>query len=243
MGLFNGIKNLLFEDVDQYGHPVKRAENKTATDKLPDDGMPIREASKGKTDAYSHAKVDGSEFKMTDNTDDSEEAQIDEVILDNIIAMLDEKNLPGPDYLELKKAANEEVMLKSIPDEKVRFSVSFAALKTASPSLTKQQILQSILTYIQYIEDERERGVDQFNKLWDEQVVAREEAIAKAKTEITELEEKLAKLKQFAQDQETQVVAVKEDCGKKKKEFNATVDFMIGKLRMDGAKLEDALND
>ena len=39
------------------------------------------------------------------------------------------------------------------------------------------------------------------------------------------------------------VVAVKADCGKKKKEFNATVDYMIGKLRMDGAKLEVALKE
>ena len=74
-------------------------------------------------------------------------------------------------------------------------------------------------------------------------MVAREEAIEKAKSEIAELEAKLEKLKTFAQEQEGQVVAVKADCGKKKKEFNATVDYMIGKLRMDGAKLDEALKE
>lgn len=240
MGLFKGIKNLLFEEVDEHGRPIKREERKTTPAAEPANsastqGMPTEDA---KSD--SRAASMGTEFKANDN---SEISEIDEGVLDNIIAMLDEKNLPGPDYLELKKAANDEVLLQSIPDEKMRFSVSYATLKAASPSLSKKQILQSILTYIQYIEDERERGTEQFNKLWQDQVVAREEAIEKAKAEIAELEAKLEKLKAFAQEQEGQVVAVKADCGRKKKEFNATVDYMIGKLRMDGAKLEDALKD
>ena len=240
MGLFKGIKNLLFEEVDEHGRPIKREEKKTApaaepTNSASAQGMPADDA-----ESDSRATSMGIDFKSDDN---SEPAEIDEGVLDNIIAMLDEKNLPGPDYLELKKAANDEVLLQSIPDEKMRFTVSYATLKAASPSLSKKQILQSILTYIQYIEDERTRGTEQFNKLWQEQVVAREEAIEKAKTEIAELEAKLEKLKTFAQEQEGQVVAVKADCGKKKKEFNATVDYMIGKLRMDGAKLEEALKE
>lgn len=240
MGLFKGIKNLLFEEVDEHGRPIKREEKKTAPAAEPANsastqGMPTEDAI-----SDSRAASMGNEFKTNGN---SEISEIDEGVLDNIIAMLDEKNLPGPDYLELKKAANDEVLLQSIPDEKMRFSVSYATLKAASPSLSKKQILQSILTYIQYIEDERERGTEQFNKLWQDQVVAREEAIEKAKAEIAELEAKLEKLKTFAQEQEGQVVAVKADCGRKKKEFNATVDYMIGKLRMDGAKLEDALKD
>ncbi|MBE6328492.1 MAG: hypothetical protein E7077_15845 [Bacteroidales bacterium] len=238
MGLFKGIKNLLFEEVDEHGRPIKREEKKTAPAAEPANsasaqGMPA-------DDANSQSTSMGIDFKSDDN---SEPAEIDEGVLDNIIAMLDEKNLPGPDYLELKKAANDEVLLQSIPDEKMRFTVSYATLKAASPSLSKKQILQSILTYIQYIEDERGRGIEQFNKLWQEQVVAREEAVEKAKAEIAELEAKLEKLKTFAQEQEGQVVAVKADCGKKKKEFNATVDYMIGKLRMDGAKLEEALKE
>lgn len=235
MGLFKGLKNLLFEEVDEKGRPVKREEPKSAPK-----AAPVEPAPENVTPAVRPTST-GTEFKTNDsNLDDS---NIDEGVLDNIIAMLDEKNLPGPDYLELKKAANDEVLVKTIPDEKTRYTVSFSSLKAAAPSLTKKQILQSILTYIQYIEDERANGVNQFNKLWQEQVVAREEAVAKAKTEIAELEEKLAKLKQFAQEQESQVSAVKTDCEKKKREFNATVDFMIGKLRMDGAKLEEALND
>lgn len=240
MGLFKGIKNLLFEEVDEHGRPIKREEKKTAPAAEPANSASTQEMPMEDAKSDSRAASMGTEFKANDN---SEISEIDEGVLDNIIAMLDEKNLPGPDYLELKKAANDEVLLQSIPDEKMRFSVSYATLKAASPSLSKKQILQSILTYIQYIEDERERGTEQFNKLWQDQVVAREEAIEKAKAEIAELEAKLEKLKTFAQEQEGQVVAVKADCGRKKKEFNATVDYMIGKLRMDGAKLEDALKD
>lgn len=240
MGLFKGIKNLLFEEVDEHGRPIKREEKKTAPAAESANSASTQEMPAEDAKSDSRAASMGTEFKANDN---SEISEIDEGVLDNIIAMLDEKNLPGPDYLELKKAANDEVLLQSIPDEKMRFSVSYATLKAASPSLSKKQILQSILTYIQYIEDERERGTEQFNKLWQDQVVAREEAIEKAKTEIAELEAKLEKLKTFAQEQEGQVVAVKADCGRKKKEFNATVDYMIGKLRMDGAKLEDALKD
>lgn len=240
MGLFKGIKNLLFEEVDEHGRPIKREEKKTAPAAEPANSASTQEMPTEDAKSDSRAASMGTEFKANDN---SEISEIDEGVLDNIIAMLDEKNLPGPDYLELKKAANDEVLLQSIPDEKMRFSVSYATLKAASPSLSKKQILQSILTYIQYIEDERERGTEQFNKLWQDQVVAREEAIEKAKAEIAELEAKLEKLKAFAQEQEGQVVAVKADCGRKKKEFNATVDYMIGKLRMDGAKLEDALKD
>ena len=240
MGLFKGIKNLLFEDVDEHGRPIKREEKKSAPAAETANSASAQGISADDAGFDSRAASMGIEFKSDDNLDATE---IDEGVLDNIIAMLDEKNLPGPDYLELKKAANDEVLLQSIPDEKIRFTVSYATLKAASPSLSKKQILQSILTYIQYIEDERARGIEQFNKLWQEQVVAREEAIEKAKSEIAELEAKLEKLKTFAQEQEGQVVAVKADCGKKKKEFNATVDYMIGKLRMDGAKLDEALKE
>lgn len=240
MGLFKGIKNLLFEDVDEHGRPIKREEKKFAPAAETANSASAQGISADDAGFDSRAASMGIEFKSDDNLDATE---IDEGVLDNIIAMLDEKNLPGPDYLELKKAANDEVLLQSIPDEKIRFTVSYATLKAASPSLSKKQILQSILTYIQYIEDERTRGTEQFNKLWQEQVVAREEAIEKAKSEIAELEAKLEKLKTFAQEQEGQVVAVKADCGKKKKEFNATVDYMIGKLRMDGAKLDEALKE
>ncbi len=233
MGLFKGIKNLLFEEVDEHGRPIERVEPKPAP-------APEPEKKKEESAVVEPSATKGAEFKTEDDT---VAAEVDERVLDNIIAMLDEKNIPGPDYLELKKAANDEVLLKSIPDEKMRFTVSYATLKAASPSLNKKQILQSILTYIQYIEDERERGTAQFDKLWQDQVVAREEAVAKSKTEIAELEERLAKLKQFVEEQGGQVEAIKADCGKKKKDFNATVDYMIGKLRMDGAKLEEVLND
>lgn len=235
MGLFKGIRDLLFEEVDDKGRPVKREVPAAA----PREPVPAPEPEEEAP--TTQAVPTGTEFKV--NEDNLDSSEIDDVVLDNIIAMLDEKNLPGPDYLELKKAANDEVLLQSIPDEKLRFSVSYASLKAASPTLSKKQILQSILTYIQYIEDERERGIAQFNKLWQEQVVSREEAIEKAKVEIAELEERLAKLKDFAREQETQVTAVKADCGKKKKDFNATVDFMIGRLRMDGAKLDEALKE
>lgn len=227
MGLFKGIKNLLFEEVDEHGRPIKRPEPTPAPV-----SEPVAEQVKNVTPAPASNANEGSG-----------EPEIDERVLDKIIAMLDEKNIPGPDYLELKKAANDEVLLKSIPDESVRFSVSYATLKATAPTLSKQQILQSILTYIQYIEDERARGISQFDALWQEQVVAREEAIAKSKVEIEELQERLDKLQKFVNEQEAQVVAVKADCGKKKGDFNATVDYMIGKLRMDGAKLEEILKE
>lgn len=55
--------------------------------------------------------------------------QVDANILENLCTVLDEKNLPGPDYLELKSAANDAVMQKAIPDETARFTCAYISMK------------------------------------------------------------------------------------------------------------------
>jgi len=89
MGLFKGIKNLLFEEVDEHGRPIKREEKKTAPAAEPANsasaqGMPA-------DDANSQSTSMGIDFKSDDN---SEPAEIDEGVLDNIIAMLMRRIFP-----------------------------------------------------------------------------------------------------------------------------------------------------
>ena len=70
------------------------------------------------------------------------------------------RNLPGPDMLELKSySASLESM--GLTQEK-RYEAAFKMLKAQYPDFTKEKLLQSIDTYIRYINEEIESGRNQY---------------------------------------------------------------------------------
>lgn len=177
------------------------------------------------------------------NQNGSVVGQVDSEMLERLCVVLDEKNLPGPDYLELKSAANDSVMQSSIPDETLRFTCSYISMKVNAPGLNKGVIIGSIEKYTEYLEEERKIGLSQLAEKWKCEVDDKQFTLDKAQEEMIELQKALAEKVKFINDTNSEITVSKNECTVKKANFNATVDYLISGLNTDKEKLNNILKD
>ncbi len=113
----------------------------------------------------------------------------DQKIFDSLIKVLEDKNLPGEDYMEFMEALQN---MKNIQlDESVKMQTVLATLSTKG--LSKQKILESADFYIKVLEDEKNK----FNEALKQETAKQVESKQK---EIKDLEEQnKAKADQIAQ--------------------------------------------
>lgn len=169
------------------------------------------------------------------------EGQVNESLLQQLCKAMEDSNLPGPDYLELKNVANNDDMKKAIPDETQRLTVAFITMKSSNPSMTKERVLSSIDEYIKIIENERKNGHEQLNAIWAEKVESEKENVARAEQEIIELQAKLQELLNFVQTKNNEIATTSNECNINKANFDTTVDFLVNNLTNDKTKLSNTL--
>lgn len=169
------------------------------------------------------------------------EGQVDDALLQKLCQAMEESNLPGPDYLELKNVANNDEMKKAMPNEIQRLTVAFITMKSSSPDMTRDRVLNSIDTYINMMENERKAGHEQLDQIWQERVESQRSAVLEAETEIANIQKKLQELVQFVQTKNNEIAAASNECNINKANFDATVDFLVNNLTEDKAKLTNAL--
>lgn len=177
----------------------------------------------------------------TTQTPKTIEGQIDNTLLQKLCQAMEESNLPGPDYLELKNVANNDEMKKAMPDEIQRFTVAFITMKSSSPDMTRDRVLNSIDTYINMMEKERKAGHEQLDQIWQERVESQRSAVLEAEAEIANLQKKLQELVQFVQTKNNEIAAASNECNINKANFDATVDFLVTNLAEDKTKLTNVL--
>jgi uncharacterized protein YqfA (UPF0365 family) len=170
------------------------------------------------------------------------EGQVDDALLQKLCQAMEESNLPGPDYLELKNVANNDDMKKAMPNEIQRLTVAFITMKSSSPDMTRDRVLNSIDAYINMMENERKAGHEQLDVIWNEKVESQRSAVADAETEIETLQKKLQELSQFVQTKKNEIAVASNECNINKANFDATVDFLVNNLAEDKAKLTNVLN-
>lgn len=180
-------------------------------------------------------------FSTTTSTPKTIEGQVDDELLQKLCQVMEESNLPGPDYLELKNVANNDEMKKAMPNETQRLNVAFITMKSSSPDMTKERVLSSIETYIQMMENERKAGHEQLDKIWQERVESQRSAVSVAEAEIVKLQKELQELAQFVQNKNNEIAQASNECNINKANFDATVDFLVNNLTEDKAKLINIL--
>lgn len=168
--------------------------------------------------------------------------EVDEEILQTLCQMLEDSNLPGPDYLELKNLANNEEMRKAIPDELQRFKVSFITMKSTAMDLTKERVISSIDSYINKLEEERKVGHTQLDALWKEKVEIKKQSLAESEIRLQRLEQEFKELSQFIKSLNNEITTCSHECDTKRANFNRTVDFIVSNLREDKEKISKILN-
>lgn len=170
------------------------------------------------------------------------EGQIDEDLLQKLCQKMEDSNLPGPDYLELKNVANNDDMKRAIPDESQRLMVAFITMKSSSPEMTKERIVTSIDEYVKMMETERSIGHEQLNAIWNEEVEAKKTLISEAEARIAELQKELQEKVQFVQTMNGEIATSSNKCTTNRVNFDHTVDFIVKSLNDDKSKLSIILN-
>jgi hypothetical protein len=170
------------------------------------------------------------------------EGQVDDTLLQKLCQAMEDSNLPGPDYLELKNVANNDEMKRAMPDESQRLMVAFITMKSGNPDMSKARVISSIDEYIGMMEAERATGHQQLQTIWNEQVEAKKTLVAEAEKRIAELQQELQERVQFVQAKNNEIAAASNECNITKANFDATVDFLVKNLSDDKAKLNLILN-
>lgn len=170
------------------------------------------------------------------------EGQVDDNLLQKLCQSMEDANLPGPDYLELKNVANNDEMKRAMPDETQRLTVAFITMKSSSPDMTKDRVLVSIDEYIGMMESERKIGHEQLQTIWNEKVESEKKIVADTEQKIIELQKELQELTQFVQNKRSEIASAINECNTNKANFDTTVDFLVNNLKNDKIKLSNVLS-
>lgn len=170
------------------------------------------------------------------------EGQVNDELLQKLCQVMEDSNLPGPDYLELKNVANNDDMKRTVPDEVQRFMVAFITMKSSNPEMSKERVIKSIDEYIGMMENERKIGHEQLQCIWNEKVDTQRVLVENAEKRIAELQKELQEQVAFVQSKNNEIAAASNECNINKANFDATVDFLVKNLADDKVKLNQILN-
>lgn len=177
------------------------------------------------------------------NSDGTIQGQLDNKLFEQLCDVVEESNIPGPDYVELTKAAQNDTMKNAIPDENIRLMTAYISMKATAPQLNRGVVLGSIDSYVDILEKERENGLTQLQNKWVENVENPEALVEDAQKEIAELQQKLQEKIKFVSEQKNAIANAKNEYNINKANFNYTFDVFIQKLKDDRVKLDAILQD
>lgn len=181
-------------------------------------------------------------FVVPSSTQKTIEGQVNDELLQKLCQAMEDSNLPGPDYLELKNVANNDDMKRAMPDEIQRLTVAFITMKSSNPEMTKERVITSIDEYINMMENERKAGHEQLEVIWNEKVESRKQVVANAEQRIAQIQAELKELVTFVQNENNEIASAVNECNINKANFDTTVDFLVNNLISDKNKLYNALN-
>ena len=113
-----------------------------------------------------------------------------------LLSSINEANIPGPDFSELKAAFSSEDLKQNIPDVKTRWKTAFNMMKMMDGKLTKKHVLESIDVYPNVVDTELKNATAQFDKKYEETVAADEKKVKDSQKRIDDLQEHIRLLKQ-----------------------------------------------
>lgn len=118
-----------------------------------------------------------------------ENSAVNDNIIKQLFNILIQKNLPGPDYLEVRNSA---AALGGMGLTQLQmYEAAFKTLRASYPDFTKEYLLSSIDTYISYIKNEEKTGLAECEE--------------KRKSLIGDKNNKIAELRGHAEDLRQQI--------------------------------------
>lgn len=237
MSKSNWLKKLIFVDEgsNEQEEPVKQPERISNLRK----DTPATPPPLPKSPVSSMPNMAGlSELSMTEPLDPSQiTGKADQELMDKLCNdVLGRQMADGIDYVKFKRSVDS---LKGIqPDETIRFTTAYLTLKATFPSLTVESLSQTIDQYIDLMEQERKKGLNELNNLRKQNVDKKEIEINKAIGNIEKMKAEIQKLTAFVTETNMEIVEKKNDYALREANFNATVDKIVNQLNGDKVKIE-----
>jgi hypothetical protein len=168
---------------------------------------------------------------------------------------VEQADIAGPDYRELKDAFDTEEMKQNIPDPTTRWKTCFSMMRMMDKGLTKQHILASIDVYTSVIDHEKRNALQQIEEKRNELVGKKSAAVAEtekrikdAEDEIKKLQEKINKISEriagdrtFIEQAKTEIAAGEAEINADKADLEVTAETIRKTLTDDKETLEAIL--
>lgn len=171
-----------------------------------------------------------------DNSDKHDE--MDDVLFKKLGKVIEESNLPGPDYVELVNGAET---IGDNADDDTRYLKAFKFIKSMYPNFSKEIVINSINEYLRILDAERANAMDELQSMWNAQVVTPESEMQKATEEIDALRKRLQELEATTAQKTSEIAAAKSDIQSKRTRFENTFNAFRGALENDKNKLTNIL--
>ena len=163
-------------------------------------------------------------------------------IVDRIWDMIIQKNLPGPDYLELKR---NTAALSSLPiTEEQKIEGAFNVLKKAYPNFSKDIILKSIKTYQGIVNEEMTLGMNECKALRDKTVGESERRLKQLHETESDIEKQIKDLQGRLKDTRAsidtvtnEIASATQNIDAKERTFINSVNAVLAILQSDEAKI------
>ena len=165
-----------------------------------------------------------------------------EEVMNRIWDVIIAKNLPGPDYLELK---NNAAALDDMPlSEEQKLEASYKVIKKQHPKFSKEMILGSIDTYIGIVNEEKENGRKQCEELRQNTVGEKEarhkqlmESVEGIRKQIEEYQRQLAETTAAVNNIEHEILTAKQEIDAKEQAFTSSINTVIAAFQADKVKI------
>ena len=163
---------------------------------------------------------------------------VNENIVKDLWNVILNKNLPGPDYLEVvNSAAKLESM--GLPEDK-RYEAAFKMLTASYPNFTKDNLLSSIDTYIGFIQEELVEGKKQCQEKRAANIGDRQTRIQQLNEhansillEIEKLQQEHKKTLESIKKLEEEVAEATQSIDQEEIIFNNSVNLVLERLNSD----------
>lgn len=163
-------------------------------------------------------------------------AVADKGIIDRIWNAIIAQNRPGPDYLELKTTLQSLDSLPITLEQKI--SAAFNVLKGQYPNFDKTAILQAIDFYLGVVENEKQTGLGELDKLEHEKVSSVESEIAEMQTRAQQMKAEYDALMEQIGEKNMAMQAAKVEINSNRMMFNASIQSVLDVLNTDRQKIE-----
>jgi len=164
--------------------------------------------------------------------------ETNETIVKNLWQVLIDKNLPGPDYLEVKNTA-AALQTMNLPLDKC-YEAAFRTLNASNPDFTKQKLLDSIDTYIDFIKQEQLDGKKECEKKRQVQIGEKTERVKQLVEHKKELEKQIKDLQEQVLQSDNSITQLQQDIelstaeiNKQEIIFNNSIECVIASLNND----------